>query len=193
MGILNTKTQFLGSNMMDKLHKIQKKAIRILFGDSLAFKNKFMTSARTRPFSEQLLGTSFYTKEHTKPLFKKHHILAVQNLFTYHTFMEVFKILKHQSPISMYSHYQLSNRNYLGHNLKLIPPTITNHFMHESTVLWNTLRSILGITDLSSDGPGIKNKLKAFLFENQHNFHEVEWLPSLDFITRNSDLAKIHH
>ena len=181
----------VSQNMMDKLHKIQKKAIRILFGDSLAFKNKFMTSARTRPFSEQLLGTSFYTKEHTKPLFKKHHILAVQNLFTYHTFMEVFKILKHQSPISMYNHYQLSNRNYLGHNLKLIPPTITNHFMHESTVLWNTLRPILGITDLSSDGLGIKNKLKAFLFENQHNFHEVEWLPSLDFITRNSNLAKI--
>ena len=171
---------------IDPLHKIQKKAIRILFGDAIAFKNKFMTSARTRPREDQILGQSFYIREHTKPLFKQHEILSVQNLCTYHTFMEVYKILKHQTPISMFSLYELSNRKCHGHNLRLIQPKITGHFIHQSTVLWNSLRQSLQITDLSSDGLGIKSRVKKLLFENQHQHHDVEWLPSLDFMSFKS-------
>ena len=171
---------------IDPLHKIQKKAIRILFGDAVAFRNKFMTSARTRPLENQILGPSFYIREHTKPLFKKHEILSVQNLCTYHTFMEVYKILKHQSPISMFGLYKLSNKECYGHNLRLIHPKITGHFIHQSTILWNSLRQTLNITDLSSDGLGIKNRVKKLLFENQHRHHDVEWIPSLDFLSVKS-------
>ena len=172
---------------MDSVHKVQKKAIRILFGNTEAFKNKFMTCARTRPFLEQLLGPSFYIKEHTKPLFKSNEILTVQNLYTYHTYMEVYKILKHQSPTSIYSQYKISNRTYLGHNLNLILPQATNNFMYNSTKLWNTLRQPMQITDLSSNALNTKKLLKSLLFENQHKHHDTEWLPTYDF-----DYSKIH-
>ena len=176
---------------MEPLHKIQKKVIRILFGDADAFKNKFMTCARTRPIPDQILGSSFYTKEHTKPLFKKQKILTVQNLCTYYTFMEVYKILKYQTPVSMYGHYILSKRSYLGHNLRLNPPIITNDFIYHSTTIWNLLRQALEITDLSNSGSSVKNKLKALLFENQHKHHETEWIPSLDFIGSKTNAGVI--
>ena len=146
-----------------------------------------MTCARTRPFLEQLLGQSFYIKEHTKPLFKSNEILTVQNLYTYHTYMEVYKILKHQSPTSIYSQYKISNRTYLGHNLNLILPQATNNFMYNSTKLWNTLRQPMQITDLSSNALNTKKLLKSLLFENQHKHHDTEWLPTYDF-----DYSKIH-
>ena len=51
---------------LDVIHKIQKKVIRIMFGDTDAFKEKFMTCARSRDIDSQILGAEFYTKEHTK-------------------------------------------------------------------------------------------------------------------------------
>ena len=166
---------------LGQIHKVQKKAIRILFGDIEKFKNKFMTCARTRPLFDQILSEAFYTKEHTKPLFKKHNILTVQNLYTFHTFSEIFKVLKHQAPISLYSQYQLSNRKYLGHNLYLIPPLLTGTFIHKSTMIWNIIRPLIPITDLSCAGSSVKKNFKTLLHSNQHRHHEIEWLPSLDF------------
>ena len=95
---------------LTQIHKIQKKALRILFGDIEAFKDKFKTAARTRPLENQVLGESFYVKEHTKPIFKKQGILAVQNLYFMHCFMETFKILKFRLPSSLLAHYSFSNR-----------------------------------------------------------------------------------
>ena len=37
----------------------QKKCIRILFGDTEAYKNKFMTCARSREYGSQILGDIF--------------------------------------------------------------------------------------------------------------------------------------
>ena len=62
---------------MEKIFRIQKHCIRILFGDLHKYKNKQKTCARTRPFGEQKLGSEFYCKEHTKPLFHETKILAV--------------------------------------------------------------------------------------------------------------------
>ena len=49
------------------IHIIQKKAIRVLFGDVEAFKDKFKTCCRVRPIDQQILDSKFYEKEHTKP------------------------------------------------------------------------------------------------------------------------------
>ena len=35
-----------------------------------------------------------YTKEHTKPLFKKHEMLSIHNLYPYYCLLELYKILK---------------------------------------------------------------------------------------------------
>ena len=87
---------------LDSIHKIQKKVIRIMFGDTEAYKEKFKTCARTREFGVQKLGTEFYKKEHTKPLFKKHGILTIQNLYNHHCFNEVLKILKERAPYPLF-------------------------------------------------------------------------------------------
>ena len=59
----------------------QKQCLRLLFGNKEAFLDKFRTAARTRPIQNQLLGEDFYRQEHTKPLFEKHGILTLKNLY----------------------------------------------------------------------------------------------------------------
>ena len=46
----------------EKLFKIQKHRIRILFGDLDKYLDKFETSARTRPFETQRLGLNSFAK-----------------------------------------------------------------------------------------------------------------------------------
>ena len=72
--------------------------MRILFGDKEAYLDKFKTSCRTRPIETQLLGTAYYMKEHTKPIFHKHKILAFKNLYNYQICLETLEILKSKIP-----------------------------------------------------------------------------------------------
>ena len=164
---------------MNELHIIQKKCIRILFGDFEAYLNKFKTCARVRPMpkNNQILGPEFYEKEHTKPLFKKHNILAVQNLYSYHCFMETTKILKFQIPISLYSLYKMSTHN----NTNIIPPSPNRQFLYQSSSIWNTIKKKLGLSDFSCKVSSIKNNLKRLIHLNQHQHNETQWLPSHDF------------
>ena len=76
----------------------QKSCIRTLFGQH-SFSKKCMTCARCRPLGRQTLDSLFYQKEHTKPLFKAYEMLAIRNLYAYHSFIEIFKILKFRQPI----------------------------------------------------------------------------------------------
>ena len=137
---------------------MQKKVIRILFGDLEAYKEKFRTCARSRTLEKQILDNVFYTKEHTKPLFEKHNILAVHNLYIYHTFMEVFRILKTQTPICLHSQYNISTRKYLTH-IKINPPKPSKCFIYRSSVIWNTLRQKLDLTCMSTNASIVKNNL----------------------------------
>ena len=51
-----------------------------------------------------------YTLEHTKPLFIKYILLSLQHLHIYHTFIDLFKLLKLKIPISVSEIFQLSIR-----------------------------------------------------------------------------------
>ena len=168
------------TSTLTQIHKIQKIAMRVLFGDIEAFKNKFKTCARVRPLEHQVLGESFFVKEHTKPIFKKHGILAVQNLYLLHCFMETFKMFKFKTPTSILNHYTLSNRKYLTY-IKVIPPKPDNQFLYKSSILWNTIRGQLNIIDLSISCNIVKDTLKNALLINQHRHHDTEWLNSHDF------------
>ena len=158
---------------------------RIIFGDLEAYKEKFQTCARTRIYGQQILGSEFYQKEHTKPLFEKHNILTVQNLYNFHCFMEVFKILKNRSPHSIFSQYIQSNRDYLSH-IQLTPPAPTTHFVYRSSIIWNILREKLKINDISQSTSIIKHNLRVKLHCNQHRHSKLEWLNSHDF-----DISKL--
>ena len=174
---------------MDCLFKIQKKILRILYGDTKAYIEKFKTCVRVRPFGNQKLGEEFYMKEHTKPLFEKHKILTVHNIYSYHTFMEILKILKFKMPISILEHYQHSRRNCYTYP-QLVPPAPSTNFIYRSSTIWNLLRKKLGLTDLSVKASLVKNKLKAMLHHNQHIHNKLEWYPSHDF---NIELINTTH
>ena len=166
---------------LDKIHKIQKKVIRIMFGDTEAYQDKFKTCARTREFGSQKLGSEFYEKEHTKPIFKKHGILTVQNLYNYHCFNEVHKILKEKAPYPLYNEYNISRRKYLTH-IQILPPAPAVNFIYRSSIIWNIVREKLGLNDiLGISYSQVKTKLRLLLLNNQQRHDELNWHHTHDF------------
>ena len=98
--------------LSDLLRSGQKRCIRIIFGAREKFLDKYCTAARTRVFGSQSLGASFYSKEHTKPLFTDNSILTPHNLYTYLlSCTEFMKIVKLQTLSSIDSKITLSIRN----------------------------------------------------------------------------------
>ena len=152
--------------------------MRILFGDLEKYLDKFSTCARTRELGKQILGSSFYMMEHTKPLFNEFLLKTVQNLYNYYCILEIFKIMKFHTPIALYSKITLSKR---GYNLTIILPTPSHHFLYKASVLWNKINKKL----ILNHGPNfdikisfIKKMLKNTIFQNQ-GLHDTEiWDPS---------------
>ena len=170
----------VSQSQLDKVHKVQKKMLRILFGDVEAFKDKFKTCARARATDDQRLGTTFYEKEHTKPIFEKHKILTIHNLYTYSCFIDTFKILKLQMPTCLYYEYQFSTRKYLTYT-KVIPPLPSNSFIYRSSIIWNDIRQKLNLTDMTTPSCKVKTQLKSLLHTNQHRHDNLHWLPTHDY------------
>ena len=143
----------------------------MLFGDKEAFLEKYRTSARARPYPNQLLDEKFYQKEHPKPLFKKHSILALRNLYTYYTLMEVSKILKLHSPICIYSQFNISRRK----QTMIISSSPTENFVSRSSNLWNIIAPKLKLTDHSYKISSLKNTMKRCLLNLQHAENPLTW------------------
>jgi hypothetical protein len=120
----------------EKLFVIQKHCIRILFGDVEAYFNKHSTCARSRPYGLQKLGSNFYQKEHTKPLFNNLKILTVQSLFKYHCISEIYKIIKFRCPYPLFECINVSKRDT---SMTIILPEKTNTFLYQASILWNTI------------------------------------------------------
>ena len=167
-GIPKTHTQ--------KLFRLQKKCLRILYGDREKYDEKFETAARCRPYPNQLLDSNFYIKEHTKPIFNKFEILTIQNVFSYYSCIEVFKILKYRNPISMHKLFTPSVRD--SSNI-LILPKFSHNFTYQSAKIWNTVNK----TIFSSRNPvdikigEFKKTLKTGLLKIQTLCYETEWAP----------------
>ncbi|MCP4485730.1 MAG: hypothetical protein GY820_00095, partial [Gammaproteobacteria bacterium] len=158
---------------LEKLFVVQKKCIRILFGDSVKYNDKFCTCARARPFGSQKLGHEFYVKENTKPLFRKLELLTVHNLYTYYTALEIFKILKFKIPKSILSTYNISKRK----PTLIITPTPTMYFIYKSAVLWNLVNNIVlsKQNDFTMKVSTFKSTTKKFLLGRQSDYDPIEW------------------
>ena len=169
----------------------QKHCVRVLFGDKEAYLNKFLTCARTREFDNQALDHTFFQLEHCKPLFKQQNILAFKNLYTYHTFMEVFKILKLRCPTSLNQHYQLSSRKQTA----LIAQLPSNDFISRSTKIWSTIAPKLKLFDFSYKISLAKSRLKKSLLKLQHAYNDSAWTSSdydmMQLSFENNPLQKI--
>ena len=158
----------------------QKHCIRVLFGDREKFLNKFKTCARTRILQEQILDSSFFDKEQSKPLFQANSILSLFNLYSYHCIMETFKILKFHYPIPLYSNYNISKRK----QQTLILSTPSKNFIYRSSVLWNSVANKLKITDYSDSVSSVRTRLKKLLSELQHKETPFSWTTEDHNITK---------
>ena len=183
---------------LDKIFSIQKRCIRLLFGNQLSYDHSeyYETCARVRPYEEHCEPKD-YSLEHTKPLFKKQGLLTVHNLYLKHTFMETFKILKYRSPFGIYSEYNVKESRYKV-GLQLTFPKVKlkvseHNFTHKSIALWNSL--IGGIiesnnpnltrgyivpgekpnSDLSASIPFVKTKIKSVLLSSQSKGSAEIW------------------
>ena len=156
---------------ISSLWTTQKQCIRVLFGDREAFLDKYNTCARARPIGLQTLGNDFYMPEHTKPLFKENKILSIHNLYTYHCFMETYKILKFRQPRSLFDNYNISERK----PTLLISRFPSQNFTDRSTRLWNSIAPKLGFEDYSPKVSLIKSSLKKALQISQHRETPLEW------------------
>jgi len=155
---------------LDKLFITQKKCLRILFGDTQKFLDKSRTCARSRGFGNENLDSEHFKLESTKPLFQKHSILALRNLYRYRCIIETYKILKYRVPISMYSLYNRSNRK----STMLITPTPTHNFLYKSSSLWNELIKALNIENFEISICSLKRRTKTALMTVQGSMG-VSW------------------
>ena len=158
------------SNQLKPLFITQKKCIRMIFGDNIGYLDKFNTSARVRPLESQRLGANFYKKESTKPLFSKHEVLAVENLYRLRTIIELFKIIKYRTPISLNSLFKISDRN----DTRLVTPSPSTQFVYKSAYHWNEFRKVIGKLNFTSPCSSVKNVAKKSLLSSQ-NRYGVDW------------------
>ena len=200
-GISSYKTQSLFS--------IQKRCVRLLFGKELSFDHAeyYETCQRVRTY-EQHMAKKEYLLEHTKPLFNEQKIMTLHHLYIYHTFMELFKIMKYRTPISVFKLFCPSLRNT---SFLMLLPNIDlemskNNFLFSSSSVWNGLIGKMLIkcspnskgiivpgssecSDLSAPISFIKRALKAILLGTQElvvishsqNSKIKEWNPANSF------------
>ena len=123
--------------LINSLYVTQKRLVRLIFGNTEAFLNKFCTSARTRPLNEQILGHEFYRIECTKPLFHKNKILTIHNLYTYMCVNEIAKVITNKSPIILSESITISPRNNIIIIILPNNPIACNQFLYASSSKWN--------------------------------------------------------
>ena len=114
----------------------------------------------------------YYPPPTSKPLYNDNDILTLYNLYIYHTTVEVFKILKYRTPISLYSCFIRSNRK----DTLLITPYTSHHFIYRSSEIWNLVRQKLKVLDLSLTKIGfIKSSLKSLIIKSQKLGDSMVW------------------
>ena len=163
----------VSKNKLMPLFRAQKQCLRILFGDKDAYLDKFKTCARSRPFGNQKLGTEFYIRENSKPLFTEHKLMSVFSLYHYHSAAEAFKLLKFHIPISLYGLFTLPERP--GKETFLLTSRSSDSFVYGASAALNSVRSKLKLTDFSITTSSFKTHLKAVILDQQSAGDEYEW------------------
>ena len=166
----------VGKTHIDKLFRIQKFCIRMLFGDINKLMSKFPAPDMTQLSVQHQTDAEFYCKEHTKPLFNKQAILTPHNAYKYHISLEILKIMKTRTPSALFEKINVSHRT--EHNL-IILGQYSNNFFFQGAKIWNTvIKKISPYMELINMNIGcFKSKLKFFLLAIQSEYDHDEWQP----------------
>ena len=197
---------------LEKIFSLQKRCIRLLFGNELNFDHAeyYQTCARARSYHQHIAKKN-HVLEHTKPIFNNKNLLTLHHLYIYHTFLELFKVLKYKSPISICELFVFSPRfsNMLLTLPKIKNETVKHNFVFKASSIWNALIETLlnkwlpnsrGIvipgsstgSDLSTSISIVKNKLKDVLLETQKfdPQHQLGWRKSDEWCSENFFFVK---
>ena len=100
----------ISSTKLESLFVIQKRCIRLLFGKIINFDHPefYQTCARARQY-QQNPAKKNYALEHTKPIFNEMGLLSLHHLHIYHTFLDMYKILKLKTPLTLHKLFELSH------------------------------------------------------------------------------------
>jgi hypothetical protein len=191
-------------NKLASLFSIQKRCVRLLFGNLPTFDHAayYETCARVRTY-DQHMAKKNYQLEHTKPIFNNEKILSLYHLYIQHTFVDLYKIMKQRVPISL---CELFNPSPRVTNLLMCLPKVNleiskQNFVFNGSLIWN---SIIGdvlnkclpnengimvpgsseCSDLSAPISFVKNRLKDILFKVQlleTPGRANEWMPNNNF------------
>ena len=143
-----------------------------MFGDNVAYNDKFRTCARSRPFGKQLLGSDFYRLESSKPLFTAYKILTVHNLSIYHNTVGIYKLIRTRVPMSLFELFKFSG--HIETRLKSQYTTCT--FIDKSTIVWNKIREKLSIDSFNITVSQFKARVKQHLLEQQQSHDDQDWI-----------------
>ena len=80
--------------------------------------------------------------------------------------MELFKIVKFRTPMSLYSLLNISDRK----DTLMITPSPSKLFIYKSALLWNSFRRVMGKLDFTSSCSSVKNLLNKSLLESQGRY-----------------------
>ena len=156
---------------LEKLFRLQKRCIRILFGGQ-----ELCNDSNPVKHAKTAQNNNTYCKEHTKPLFSAHDILTIQNVYSYQTCLEVTKILKLRTPAVIHSLFTPSSRD--SSNL-LILPHQSKYFKYQAAKIWNTVAKTTAksLDPISIKMSLFKCNLKKSLLQIQMKHDEQEWNP----------------
>ena len=197
----------VSKHKLESVFSIQKRCVRLLFGKELNFDHAayYETCARTRTYDQHMAKKDF-SLEHTKPIFNGMNLLSLHHLHIYHTFLEIFKLFKFKTPLSLHELFTFSPRS--TSMILIIPKTnidlAKSNFIFQSSSIWNSLiKSIMnkckpnseGIvvpgsaqgSDLATHICGIKGKMKDALLkvQNLDTPHELGWNKSNSWYPEN--------
>ena len=126
---------------LQRIFNLQKRCVRILFGEIYSFDHPeyYSTCARAKTFTEHMAQKD-YALEHTKPIFNKYNLLNLHNLYVIRSLVELFKILKFHSPIPILEYFKASTRSS-NHRLQIPKFNLgisEKNYVISVTKLWNT-------------------------------------------------------
>ena len=134
-----------------------------------------------------------YCLEHIKPIFNKHKILNLSNLYVHQTFLTIYKVMKDHTPI--HDMFSMSSRDNLLVKLPLRLDVSQYNFVNRCSFIWNKfIGKVMEKNKPESDGtliPGsaensdlftpihfVKNKLRNMLLTHQNAGDPCLWEPS---------------
>ena len=84
-----------------------------------------------------------YSKEHVKPILNTHEILAVRNLYTYHSIVEPFKVIKFRTPYCIYEKFTIADRRAIFRLPSMKFVRMKQIFLYSAPYLWNVIHNYL--------------------------------------------------